>query len=48
VVSGHYIDTAQGLLLSKQLTTQTMPTIMNIMSTRSGIWFMGVVMAHDC
>jgi hypothetical protein len=47
VVSGHYIDTAQGMLLSKQLMTQTAPTIMNTMSTQSGTWFMGAVMAHN-
>jgi hypothetical protein len=47
LVSGHCIDTAQGMLLSKQLMTQTVPTTMSTMSTRSGTWFMGVVIAHN-
>jgi len=47
VVSGHYIDTLQGMLLSKQLTTETVPTIMNAMSTQSRTWFLGAVMAHN-
>lgn len=47
VVSGHYIDTAQGMLLSKQLTTETVPTIMSAMSTQSWTWFLGAVMAHN-
>lgn len=47
VVSGHYIDTAQGMLLSKPPTTQTVPTTMSTMSTQSETWFMGVVTARD-
>jgi ethanolamine utilization protein EutA (predicted chaperonin) len=47
VVFGHYIDTAQGVLLSKQLTTKTVLMIMNTMSTRSGTWFMRVVIAPN-